>query len=76
MDVDLSTIPVLPLSRPRRIELRYERETRRLYVWGSNCNLDMSHVGNMIRDGQFRHGVEAVIHTAPSGIVSIGSLSR
>ena len=78
MDIDLSTIPVLPLPRPRRITLRYDRETRRLHVWGSdrnldmnNRNLDMNSIGSMIRSGHFRHGVEAIIHTAPSGVVSI-----
>jgi hypothetical protein len=71
MEVDLSTIPVLRLPRPRRITVRYDRETRRLHVWGSNRNLDMGTVGSIIRSGRFRHGVEAVIHTAPSGVVSI-----
>jgi hypothetical protein len=37
----------------------------------NNLNLDMNSIGSMIRSGHFRHGVEAIIHTAPSGVVSI-----
>jgi hypothetical protein len=71
MEVDLSTIPVLRLPRPRRITIRYDRETRRLHIWGSACNQDMRTAASMIRSGHFRNGVDAVIHTAPSGLISI-----
>jgi hypothetical protein len=70
MEVDLNKIPVLRWS-PRRITVRYNRETRRLHVWGSDRNLDMNSIGSMIGCGHFRHGVDAVIHTAPSGVISI-----
>jgi hypothetical protein len=73
MEIDLSTIPVLQLPRPRQITVRYDRQTRRLHIWGSACNQDMSIVASMIRSGHFRNGVEAVIHTdtGPSGVISI-----
>jgi hypothetical protein len=68
MPFDLADIPPL---RPARLKFRYQRETRRLSVTGSDCVGDMAAIRGLIRRGLIPGDLDAITHTDACGVVSI-----
>jgi hypothetical protein len=65
-EIDLSAIPVLDFQ-PFSYSLRYDKETRRLFLWGDNAR-------QAITSALWRRdhpNLEAVIHEAPGGLITI-----
>lgn len=57
--------------RPHRFTWRFEKSKGRLHVWGSEFGLDIAGVRGLIQQGIISGDLEAVIHTAPRGTMSI-----
>jgi hypothetical protein len=68
-------------TRPHRVTFRYDPPTRRLAVSGEDRDRDMRSIRDLVERGIIPSDLDAILHTAPSEVVTIirgrhGSLTR